>query len=223
MDPMATISQLGWQWQNHGAILSVAMRDGQTYRVFVPLSQIKLNFYGELQKVGCPVNAPYAVGANDAVGFFGAIARFAKRAVRSVRKVIPKSIRRAANKVARVAKRAVKSVKGLAKRAGKVFSSPLVKKLIGVSAVAFPALAPAVGGILAAQKALETINRGRRIAKRVSRLRRQGRKVRLRKRDRRRLRQAVKARRAVHTVLGEAKRGNGQAQQFVGALRQLGL
>jgi len=117
MDAVAQLQQLGWQWRPDGAgtgagpgVLFTVKVSGRKRSVFVPLQRVWVTFDHELQAVGCPssasVGAPFSVG-----GFFS----FVKKAVSSVaQKVVPKVIRKAAEKVHNLAKKAAVTTMKLA-------------------------------------------------------------------------------------------------------------
>lgn len=164
MDEITQIQRLGWEWKPEGigsgtgpGVLLKVQVNGMLRRVFMPLSRVWVSFDHELQAVGCPssqsVGAPFSVG-----GFFS----FVKHAVQSVaKKVVPKAIRRAANRVVSVAKH----YGGAALHAAKAVSqNPVFRGALIAASFAVPALAPAAAALEIAHKAHAVYERGRAAA-----------------------------------------------------------
>lgn len=111
-DQIARLQKLGWEWRQNGVILRVQV-SGRNMQVFVPLARVWVTFDQELAAVGCPL-APHSVGEPFSVGgFFSSIAKAVTSVAphKLVKKVLPKSITKAINKVEGVAKKyAVKSL-----------------------------------------------------------------------------------------------------------------
>lgn len=217
--PYRTLNSLGWQWHEGGAVLWVNV-DGQAYSVWVPISRIAIEFGKDLDAIGCPLPGGIGGPCGQSVGgFFSGLRRAVKRVARKVRKVVPKSIRRAARRVARRAKRAARKISRTVKRVGrralKIATSREAQLAMMALTAAVPALAPATGSILAAQEALRHVDTGVKAAKAIQR----GAKV--TRRLARDLSRAKNARNALNIAREGAARGDREAQQLMGALRQL--
>jgi hypothetical protein len=213
--PFRTLQSLGWQWQDGGALLSVAV-DGVQHSVWVPIGRVQCTFSNHLAAVGCPL--PQSVGGAQSVGgFFSSIGKAFKKAVRTVKKAIPKSIKRAAKSIYRKASKAVRSVSRFAKKVGKALTSKEMSWLIAGLGVVVPVLAPAAGAIVAAQTAMRHIKTGLAVAKRVQ----QG--ARVTKRMAKMLTRAEQTKRRLGQVRQHAIKGNRHAQETMGALARLAV
>lgn len=215
--PYRTLNSLGWQWHDGGAVVYATV-DGTAYSVWVPLRRVQLEFGRELAAVGC--NLPQGVGApTTTVGFFKSLRRAVKRVARKVRKVVPKRIRRAARRISRSAKRYARKAARAAKRYGrkalKLATSREAQMALGALTIAVPALAPATASIVAAQEALRNVDAGIKAAKSLQR------GARMTRRMARDLARGRNAKRHLAIARQGAARGDREAQQLMGAIRQL--
>ena len=109
---MNTLNELGWQWRENGAIITIADDSGRSLQWFVPLAYIRMTFGQELAAVGCPLQ-PSVGDPPTVAGLFGAIGRGISRAAKSVSRAVKKTTRkvgRAAKKVSRGVKKGLKAV-----------------------------------------------------------------------------------------------------------------
>lgn len=212
-DAMLTLSQLGWEWHNRGVIIWVTI-GGRQYSVWVPVSRLVLTFGDELAAGGAPL--PTTVGACQTVGgFFGSIKRAWRKAKKKVRKAIPKSLKRAARKVGRFAKAAARKGLKALRFAKRIVQSREAQLIVAGISAAVPALAPAGAALIAAQEALRHIDDGVEVAKKVT----QGAKVTKRMADK--MLRANKERKKLERIASQAKAGSRQAQELMGAVKQL--
>lgn len=221
---MKVLNQIGFQWHQNGAILTVTV-DGHRQAVFVPLHRLTLDFGDALASVGCPLlpavgAEPYSVG-----GLFSRIKRAVKKGVKTaaklhavphraiVKRIVPRAIRRKAMEIRRAATRHVKRrVLPFARRLKQFGQSPYAQ--YGALALsAFPATAPVGMSMVAAQRTMAAIDRGRRAAQMVQRGIR-------RPQDIRAMLEAQAQQQGVAQLGQLARQGNPQAQQFFGALQQ---
>lgn len=117
--PGKTLTALGWDWRENGAILSVRV-DGDWFRIFLPLHTIRIEFGKRLAAVGCPL-CPAVGDPPTVAGLFSGISRAFKKATRAVKKTVPKSIRRGASRLARKARGYARNI---ARRAKQIASNP---------------------------------------------------------------------------------------------------
>lgn len=109
---MNTLNELGWQWRQNGAIITIADDSGRSLQWFVPLSYIRMTFGQELAAVGCPLQ-PSVGDPPTVAGFFSSIGRGISRAAKGVSRAVKKATRkvgRAAKKVSRGVKKGIKAV-----------------------------------------------------------------------------------------------------------------
>ncbi len=175
-----TIRRIGWRWDHANRVLwaSLALSDGQTFGVGLPLSEVVAVFDAEARKLR--IDAPALVGECATVsGFFSrvrkTVRRAKKKAMRRVRKLQPRVVRRLTSRVSRIhdkfKRRALKV--GL-----KVARSKRVGMVLGASAAVCPAIGgPALGAWTAANTAAriyDRANRAKRQAMRFGRTSPQG-------------------------------------------------
>lgn len=143
-----------WEWRTDGALVTIRL-GGKSWSVFVPLEKIEWKVNSELAGVGCGCIEP-AVGYDDyhAVGFFGRITRFARKAVRSVSRAAKSTVRAVVPKAIRNTGAALyKSAYNVARKAAKFATDPKVLRIAGFASMVIPGIGPAVaaGLITAAQ------------------------------------------------------------------------
>ena len=120
---MRVLNQLGWEWRQNGALLSVII-DGQPFSVFVPLRQIQVEFGSGLAAVGCPL-VPTVGEYGTVSGFFSSISRAVKRVSRKIKKAVPQAIRSRAAKIYRRARHYVSSrARDLSRRVRAIARNP---------------------------------------------------------------------------------------------------
>lgn len=219
MDPakpaMRVLNELGWRWHQNGAMLTVSV-DGHQQQVFVPLTKIRIEFGEGMASVGCPL-APSVGEMYTVSGLFSSIKRAVRKAKKVrhavVRRTVPRAIRKRAAKIRRSATRFVRRRAMPHARRLKRFAQSPVARYGAMALSAFPPTAPAGLSMMAAQNTLAAIDRGNKAAQLVRRgIRRPG--------DVASMMGAQAQRRGVAALAQQARRGNPQAQQFMGALQQ---
>lgn len=223
---MKVLSQIGFRWHENGAVLSVVV-DGHHQDVFVPLKRIALEFGNGMAEVGCPLLP--AVGAEEysVGGLFSRIKRAVKRGARKVhrlhtapsrylaRRVVPKAIRRRAARIRRAAIRHVRRrVIPYARKLKQFAHKSPIARYGAMALTAFPATAPAGAALMAAQRTMDIMERGRRAARLVQRGLR-------RPQDLRHMALAAAQQEGMRRLGAAAQQGHPQAQQFWGAMQQL--
>lgn len=222
---MKVLSQIGFRWHQNGAVLTVTV-DGHTQDVFVPLNRLTLEFGEALANVGCPLlpavgAEPYSVG-----GLFSRIKRAVKKGVKTaakihslphraiVKRVVPRAIRRRAMNLRRAAVRHVRrQVIPYAQRLKQFAQHSPYARYGAMAMTAFPATAPAGAALMAAQRTMDLIDKGRRAAQLVQRgIRRPG--------DVRAMALAAAQQQGVAQLGQLAQQRNPEAMQFFGALQQ---
>lgn len=222
---MKVLSQIGFKWHQNGAVVTVTV-DGHKQQVFVPLNRLTLEFGDAMANVGCPLLP--AVGAEEYTvgGLFSRIKRAVKRGARKIhrtasapsrylaKKVVPKAIRRRAMKIRRAATRYVRrKVVPYARKLKRFAHKSPIARYGAMAMTAFPPTAPAGASLMAAQRTMDVIERGKRAARMVQRgIRRPA--------DLRAMALAQAQKRSVAQLGQFARQGNPQAQQFFGALQQ---
>lgn len=222
---MKVLSQIGFRWHQNGAMLTVTV-DGMKQDVFVPLNRLTIEFGDALADVGCPLLP--AVGAEEysVGGLFSRIKRAVKKGVKTAAKihalptsyvykrVVPRAIRQRATEIRRAATRYVRRRVLPYAQAAKTFLHKSPYARYGAMALtAFPATAPAGASLMAAQRTMDIIERGRRAATLVRRGLR-------RPQDMRAMALAVAQQQGVAQLGQMAQQGNPQAMQFFGAMQQ---
>lgn len=224
--PPVQLQGLGWQWTDHGPIVSVTL-NGKKHRVQVPLHDVFMAFDRELHAVGCPtlasVGAPYSVG-----GFFSHLKHAFSGVVKAARAVVHK----AGKTVEGVAKQAVhhallpvnvlrhgpgaitKMIKEDIATGKNVVRSKLVRTALTAAAVAVPALAPVAIALQTANAVLAKVEAARAAAMRIK----QGIATAA---DAQTAKQGLLLTQGVASVVEKAKKGDPKAQQLVGALKHI--
>jgi hypothetical protein len=224
--PPVQLQGLGWQWTDHGPIVSVTL-NGKKHRVQVPLHDVFMAFDRELHAVGCPtlssVGAPYSVG-----GFFSHL----KHAFSGVAKVARSVVHKAGKAVEGVAKNAVHHallpinvlrhgpgaithlIKEDVHQAKGIVRSPVFRTVLTAAAVAVPALAPVAIAIQTANAVLAKVEAARAAAMRIK----QGIAS---VADTQTAKQGLLLTQGVAAVVEKAKNGDPKAQQLVGAFKHI--
>lgn len=212
---MRALDSLSWELADGGAIVR-AVVSGERYAVFVPLHRIKLEFAKELDRVD--VSMGPAVGAPSVGGLFSSLKKAYKSATRSIKRVLPKAVRRSIGRVEKIANKVARKTHQIATtaaRAGKaVITSPYFRAGMAAAAFAVPALAP---GVLALEAANQYVKRAETVANAVKKLDRGiGTAI-----DLATKRQGDQLKKGFGAILQRASGGDKKAQQFVGAMRAI--
>lgn len=218
---MKVLNQIGFRWHQNGAVLTVTV-DGHKQQVFVPLRQLTIEFGGAMAEVGCPLlpaigAEPYSVG-----GLFSRIKRAVKKVKKTagrvrhqiVRRTVPKAIRMRAQRIRNRARSYVRRrVMPYARRAKQFAHKSPIARYGAMAMTAFPATAPAGAALMAAQRTMDIVERGKRAAQLV-------RRGIQRPNDMRAMALATAQKQGISQLGQLAQGGNPQAQQFFGALQQ---
>lgn len=211
----------GFEWHQNGLSIWVSDSRGAPTRVFFPLHRVDLTFQREAARVGCPLGP--TVGDFSVGGFFKKIGRGIKRAsrrVKSAKRRIDRAVRRAAGKTkfTRALWKAGDKLHRTAKKIGrvgkKIVRSKAFRAGLAGAAMAFPAIAPGVAALEAAQQIADRVEKAKRLAKTAARAinnpKRAG---------------QIIAGRAAAEIAGRAfeaaERGDAQGMEMVGAFRAL--
>lgn len=142
MNPLQEIAQLGWDWRENGAILTVHA-GGSMYRWFVPVPVIAQAFGEEFARIGMPL--PHSVGAYSVGGLWGSIKKAARKASRAAKRKVRKAVKRASQRVKKVARKGARVVarqaRGAVRTAKRIAKSP---RELGLTAL--------TGGVYAVQQ-----------------------------------------------------------------------
>lgn len=175
----------GFEWHQNGLSVWTTAPDGQAVRVFFPLHQIDLVFQRETARVGCPLGQ--TVGDFSVGGLFKKIGRGLKKfhniitfkklrqkAGRAIKKQLEKSkfgrgLLKAGKAIHGVAKKVASVGKKVIQIGGKIIRSKPFRAILGAAAVAFPAIAPGVVALEAAQQVMDRVEKAKKTAQNIAR------------------------------------------------------
>lgn len=157
-----------FEWTSQGLAVWARGNNGERVRVHFPLHQIDLVFQRETARVGCPLGP--TVGDYSVGGLFKKIGRGIKKAARTVTRPVTKTLSKSkfGRGILSAGDRILKTAGKVAKGVKTVVRSKAFRGVLAGAAVAFPAIAPGVAALEAAQQVMDRVEKGKKAVEKIA-------------------------------------------------------